>query len=144
MDCEFADCNLSNLKLWNSSLKSVYFKNCKLLGIDFSKCEDFLFSVTFMDSNLDFTSFNEKKMPKTKFENCSLKETSFVRTNLTNVIFENCNLNNTIFNETVLIGADFTNAFNYKLDPEYNTIKKAKFSNAGIVGLLDKYNIIIK
>ena len=49
MDCDFIDCNLSNLRLWNTSLKTVNFKNCKLLGIEFNKCEDFLFLVEFQD-----------------------------------------------------------------------------------------------
>ncbi|MBC7439435.1 MAG: pentapeptide repeat-containing protein [Flavobacterium sp.] len=143
MDCDFIDCNLSNLKLWNTSLKTVNFKNCKLLGIEFNKCEDFLFSVEFQDCNLDFSSFTNKKMPKTKFENSSLKEANFVGTNLTNSIFENCNLENAIFNATILAGADFKTAFNYKIDPENNLMKKAKFSNIGIAGLLYKYDIKI-
>jgi uncharacterized protein YjbI with pentapeptide repeats len=114
-----------------------------LLGIEFSKCEDFLFSVEFQDCNLDFSSFANKKMPKSKFQNSSLKEANFVSTNLTNSTFENCNLDNAIFNETILNGADFTTAFNYKIDPEYNPMKKAKFSNVGIAGLLYKYDIKI-
>jgi uncharacterized protein YjbI with pentapeptide repeats len=68
-------------------------------------------------------------MPKTKLVDCSLKEVGFIGANLTNSSFENCNLDNTIFNETILNGSDFTTAFNYKIDPEYNPMKKAKFSN---------------
>ncbi len=143
MDCEFIDCNLSNLKIWNSSLKTVFFKNCKLLGIEFNKCEDFLFAVSFQDCVVDFSTFNNKKMPKTKFENCSLKEVGFVGTNLTLSKFDNCNLENAIFNETILAEVDFSTAYNFKIDPEFNTMKKAKFSNQGIIGLLDKYDIKI-
>jgi len=32
---------------------------------------------------------------------------------------------------------------NYSIDPEKNKIKKARFSTAGIAGLLDKYDIEI-
>jgi uncharacterized protein YjbI with pentapeptide repeats len=129
--------------LTGTSLKTVSFKNCKLLGILFHTCTDFLFAVTFQDCVLDYSSFTNKKMPKTKFISSSLKEVSFVGTNLTSAVFENCNLDNTVYNDTQLAGADFTSAFNFKIDPEFNPMKKAKFSTQGIVGLLDKYDLKI-
>lgn len=144
MDCEFIDCNLSMIQLGNTSLKTVRFRNCKLLGIQFTTCDDFLFDVHFQDCVLDYASFANKKMPKTHFISCSLKEVSFIGTQLINSVFENCNLDNAIFNETLLAGVDFTTAYNYKIDPEFNPMKKAKFSNQGIVGLLDKYDIKIE
>lgn len=144
MDCEFIDCNLSMTALAGTSLKSVTFKNCKLLGIQFHACLDFLFQVNFQDCVLDYASFANKKMPKTKFVSCSMKEVSFIGTNLTNSVFENCNLDNAIFNDTLLAAVDFTSAYNYKIDPEFNPMKKAKFSTQGIAGLLDKYDIKIE
>ena len=144
MDCEFIDCNLSMTQLTGTSLKTVHFKECKLLGIQFNMCTDFLFSVSFQDCVLDYSSFANKKMPKTIFNSCSMKEVSFIGTNLTNSAFENCNLDNAIFNDTHMAGADFKTAYNYKIDPEFNPMRKAKFSTQGIVGLLDKYDIKIE
>ncbi|MGG7034743.1 MAG: pentapeptide repeat-containing protein [Flavobacterium sp.] len=144
MDCEFIDCNLSLVQLSGTSLKTVSFKNCKLMGIQFHACTDFLFNVNFQDCVLDYSSFANKKMPKTKFNSCSMKEVSFIGSNLTQSVFENCNLDNSIFNETELARVDFTSAYNYKIDPEFNPMKKAKFSAQGIVGLLDKYDIKIQ
>lgn len=144
LDCEFIDCNLSMIKLGNTSLKSVNFKNCKLLGIQFHTCDDFLFSISFKDCVLDYSSFANKKIPKTKYNTCSMKEVTFIGTNLTNSIFENCNLDNAIFNDTQLAGVDFSTSYNFKIDPEFNPMKKAKFSTAGIIGLLDKYDIKIE
>ena len=43
----------------------------------------------------------------------------------------------------ILEKADFSTAYNYVIDPELNTIRKAKFSIAGITGLLHKYDIDI-
>ena len=143
-DCEFIDCNLAITKLSGTSLKGVQFKDCKVLGIQFEECNDFLFAVAFQDCVLDYSSFANKKMPKTKFNSCSMKEVSFIGTNLTNSIFENCNLDNAIFSDTQLAGVDFLSAFNYKIDPEFNPMKKAKFSMQGIIGLLDKYDIKIQ
>lgn len=143
MDCEFIDCNLSLAKMRNTSLKTVYFKNCKLLGILFHETSEFLFSVQFQDCILDYASFANKKMPKTKFINSSLKETSFIGANLTSSVFDNCNLDGTIFNDTILKATDFATSYNYKIDPEFNPMQKAKFSIQGIAGLLDKYDILI-
>ena len=143
-DCEFIACNLSMTQLVNSQLQTVFFQNCKLLGIQFQACSDFLFSVHFEECIIDYASFAHKKMPKTKFNSCSLKEVNFVGTNLTNASFENCNLDNAIFNETQLAGADFMTACNYKINPEFNPMKKAKFSTVGLLGLLDQYDIKIE
>jgi len=143
MDCEFIDCNLSMTNLTATSLKTVSFKNCKLLGIHFDKCTDFLFTAHFQDCVLDYSSFVNKKMPKTKFNSCSMKEANFVGSNLSNSVFNNCNLDNAVFNETQLKEVDFTTAYNFKIDPEFNPMKKAKFSTQGISGLLEKYDIKI-
>jgi hypothetical protein len=40
--------------------------------------------------------------------------------------------------------ADFRTSYNYSINPEVNRIKKAKFSTAGIAGLLCKYDIEIE
>jgi len=144
IDCEFIDCNLSMIQLMNTSLKNVDFKNCKLLGIHFHTCDDFLFQVNSEDCILDYASFANKKMLKTKFTNSSLKEVTFTGSNLSHAIFNNCNLAGAIFNNTQLMGADFTSAYHYKIDPEYNPMKKAKFSTQGILGLLEKYDIKIE
>ena len=144
MDCEFIDCNLSMIQLSGTSLKTIHFRDCKLLGIQFQECADFLFSVNFQDCVLDYSSFANKKMPKTSFNSCSIKEVSFIGTNLTNSVFENCDLENAIFNDTQLGGVNFMTARNFIIDPEFNPMRKAKFSTQGIVGLLDKYDIKIE
>ncbi|MGA9636964.1 pentapeptide repeat-containing protein [Flavobacterium sp.] len=143
MDCEFIDCNLSMTKLIGTGLKTVCFTNCKLMGIEFHACNDFLFQVSFIDSVLDYASFTNKKMPKTKFTNCSLKEVAFMNTDLSASVFENCNLAGAIFNETQLKEVNFTTAYNYSIDPEFNPMKKARFATQGIPGLLSKYDIKI-
>ena len=73
-----------------------------------------------------------------------MKEVSFIGTNLTQSVFDNCNLDSAIFNDTQLKEVDFLTAYNYKIDPEFNPMKKAQFSTQGIPGLLDKYDIKIQ
>lgn len=144
LDCEFIDCNLAMAKLPATSLKTVAFRECKLLGIRFDECDDFLFAVSFTDCTLDYSWFSRKKMPKTPFVNSSLKGVNFESTDLTASVLDNCNLEEAVFDETNLTGADFSTAYHFRIDPELNTIKKAKFSVSGIPGLLDKYDIRIE
>jgi fluoroquinolone resistance protein len=143
-ECVFIGCNLSMTKLANSSLRDVTFKQCKLLGINFSECEDFLFSVRFENCILDYASFMKKKMPKTKFIHTSLKQVVFSNANLSHSVFDHCDLADAIFNGVDLKEADFRTANNYVIDPELNSLKKAKFSLHGISGLLTKYGIRIE
>jgi uncharacterized protein YjbI with pentapeptide repeats len=68
----------------------------------------------------------------------------FTETDLTESLFENCDLARATFANTMLEKTDFCTAYNYSIDPDLNRIKKAKFSTAGIAGLLDKYDILIE
>lgn len=143
LDCTFDSCNLTMMKLNKSTLGNAVFNNCKILGVIFSDCENFLFAVGFKNCLLDYASFFGKKMPKTNFIQSSLKETNFTQTNLSGAVFDRSDLGDAIFSETDLTGANLTTAFNYSIDPEINIIKKASFSIDGLAGLLTKYNIKI-
>ena len=143
IDCVFEGCNLSLLKLGNTALQSITFKDCKILGVNFHECSDFLFSVSFDNCIIDFASFSGKKMPKTAFIKSSLKETSFVQAILTGSKFDQCDLLGTLFNRTDLSSVNFVTAYHYAIDPESNTLKKAVFSSQGLAGLLVKHQLKI-
>jgi fluoroquinolone resistance protein len=141
ISCVFEHCNLSMIHLNRTTLTDSVFKDCKILGVNFSQCQDFLFSVRFETCLLDYSSFQQKKMPKTKFIKSSLKETTFTQANLAGSIFDECNLLETVFRNTDLTGVNFSTALNYIIDPELNVMNKAIFSAHGLEGLLYKYNL---
>ena len=114
------------------------------MGVDFSKCDNFLFAASFENCQLDYCSFYQKKMKKATFADCSLKEVDFAEVDLSMAVFTNCDLTGASFMGTVLEKTDFRTAKNYAFDPEQNRVKKAKFSLAGVAGLLTKYNIDIE
>jgi len=143
-ECEFDGCDFSLVKIKNTSLNDVNFVSCKLLGVQFDDCNTFLLSFQFENCLLKLTVFNKLKLKKTQFKNCNLQEADFTETDLTSSLFDNCDLQRAIFHKTMLEKADFRTAFNYSIDPEQNRIKKARFSSMGIVGLLDKYGIVIE
>jgi len=143
LDCTFENCNLSMMKLPGSTLNNAVFKDCKVLGVNFSECLDFLFSVSFISCLIDYSSFAGKKMLKTSFIKSSLKEVSFSQTNLSGSVFEQADLNGAVFNRTNLSSASFVSAFGFAIDPELNIVKNASFSVHGLPGLLTKYAIKI-
>ena len=143
-DCEFTGCNLSMVTLHKTAFRDIIFKGSKLLGLHFETCDDFVISINFDNCILNFTSFYTVKIKKTTFKDCSIQEADFTEADLTKSIFKNCDLNKTKFDRTILEGVDFSSSYNYSIDPELNRIKKARFSIAGIQGLLDKYDIEIE
>jgi uncharacterized protein YjbI with pentapeptide repeats len=144
IDCYFEDCNLWLIKLSETSLQNIQFKDCKLSGADFSKSQDFLFEVSFDNCILDNAIFYKKKNKGAKFTDCSMVETDFTEADLTDVQFNNCNLNRAFFERTNLKNADFRTSFNFIIDPDTNNLKKARFSVHGLPGLLAKYDIRIE
>ncbi len=81
-ECEFVGCNISMTQVLETSFRDVVFRNCKLMGITFGNCSNFLFSVDFEKCVLNLSSFHRLKMRKTKMSECSLQETSFAETDL--------------------------------------------------------------
>ncbi len=142
--CTFNTCNISNAGMKNTSLSNIVFKDCKLLGVHFENCNKFLFIVDFENCNLNFSSFFQVNLKKRLFKNCNLQDVDFTETDLSSVYFNNCDLANANFDNTILEKANLTSAINYTIDPEKNRIKKAKFSQAGLIGLLGKYDIVIE
>lgn len=140
-ECTFIRCNLSMVKLNQTALQDIHFKSCKLLGIDFDVCENFLFAVAFDGCTLNHASFIKMKLKNSKFENSMLQEVDFTEADLGGVAFDNCDLTRATFERTILENADFRTANHYSIDPEHNKIKKAKFSAKGLIGLLEKYGI---
>jgi len=144
IDCIFDTCNLSLIKLTETSLQNVDFKDCKITGVNFGESSSFSIAVSFTKCVLDYTVWHKKKLKGTQFIDCSFEEADFSETDLTNAVFEKCNFNRAIFNRTILRGADLRTAYNFNIDPENNSINKAKFSSDALGGLLLKYNLVIE
>ncbi len=131
-------------KVTHAGMSTVAFLNCKVVGVDFSRCLPLLFAVSFEKCSLDYSIFIKNRLKKTKFKECSIREADFTEADLTGASFDNCDLSNTLFCRTNLSQADFRTSRNYSINPELNTVRKAKFSFSGIAGLLRQYDIIIE
>lgn len=143
-ECEFSECNFTMAKLNGTSFRDARFKDCKLLGLRFDHCNEFLLAVDFEKCILNLVSFYGLKIKKTRFKDCSLHDADLTGADLSSAIFDNCDLKGAAFENCVLEKADFRTAYNYAFDPELNRVKKAKFSHEGLAGLLGKYEIVIE
>lgn len=143
-DCTFTDCNLSLAKLANVALRTVAFNGCKLVGVRFEQANPFLLAVRFGRCNLHLASFHGLKLKGTLFRDCLLRETDFTGADLTGAVFAACDLQGALFERTVLEKADFRTAFHYAIDPDVNSLRKARFSALGLAGLLGKYELEIE
>ena len=144
VDCVFKGCNFSLAVMINTGLKHCSFEACKLVGIDFSKCSNFLFEVSFDNCPLDYSSFYQKKLKNVIFKDCPIKDADFTEADLTMARFQQCDLANTTFFMSNLEKTDFVTARNYHFEPAQNKIKKTRLSREGALGLLSGFDLIIE
>lgn len=142
--CSFDSCDLSMAKLTRTALRNIRFRDCKMLGLRYDHCNEFLFEVYHENCMLNHSSFYRRKMKKATFKHCKLLEVDFTEADLTGAVFDSCDLSGAIFDQTILEKANLVTAFGYQMNPENNRIKKARFSSSGLAGLLGKYDIIIE
>lgn len=143
-DCHFINCNLSNLKTTGSLIQNCLFRDCKLLGVNFSDSKEFGFEVHFESCNLDYTSFDRKKLHKSSFKNCKIHSGNFTEADLSKCRFSNCDLYDTLFSGTNLSTVDLSSCVNMIIDPELNNITKATFSLHSLPGLLQRHAIKVE
>ena len=114
------------------------------MGVDFGACLPFLFAVTFERCSLDYSHFIKCRLKKTEFKECTIREADFTEADLADASFLDCDLSNTVFGRTNLTHADFRTARNYTIDPDENTVRRARFSLSGVAGLLRKHELILE
>lgn len=142
-ECIFRSCNLSMTKMKNTSLNDAQFFDCKMLGINYEHCGEYLFTVKYENCVLDFSSFYKRGLKKTSFKRCSLREVEFIEADCSGAVFDGCDLGDAKFENTNLEKADLRTAFGYTINPELNRLKKAQFALTGLPGLLTSYDILV-
>ncbi|GGW65163.1 uncharacterized protein YjbI with pentapeptide repeats [Winogradskyella epiphytica] len=144
LTCEFIDCNFSNANITQTTFNNVNFKGCKLLGVKFHRCNEFLLSFSCSDCLINFSSFYKVKLNQTKFYKCILHQVDFTDAQAKHAIFDDCDLSQSIFYNTNLEHADLSSAYNFSIDPSLNQIKNAYFSKSNLIGLLNAFKIRVK
>ena len=87
-------------------------------------------------------SFIGMKLKSCNFIDCNLEEADFTECNLAEANFDRAVLNRTVFFLTNLEQADFSTAIGNEIDPRHNSLRKARFSLAEVIGLLRPFSIV--
>ena len=141
ISCRFEGCNFTGATLYETIFRDAVFNGCKLLGLQFSRCNEYGFSAEFNGCNLDLADFSRRTMKKTRFHGCRLHSADFTDTDLKESNFINSDLGSARFERTNLEKVDFTGAFNLILDPALNKMKGAKIPLTELPGLLYMHKI---
>lgn len=136
-DCRFKRCNLHLVRLDGCRLQEVTFEGSKVVGAELYRCAGRFFSPRFEGCMLMGCNFSEAKMKNGFFRGCKIHDCSFSSSQLVGADFREADLAGTTFHHTDLSKADFRGAMNYSIDPQANTVKKARFSVPEVLSLLD-------
>ena len=142
LDCTFESCDLGLVKVPNTRLRGVKFKNCKLIGVNWSPLSAAV-SVSFEKCQLNYSNFAGLDLRLTEFIGCSAREADFSDCDLSEAVFTGTDLLGARFAGTNLGKSDFRGATNYQIDPTANKVRKAKFSLPEAVSLLRGLDIVI-
>lgn len=147
IDCDFESCDLSLSKFPCCKFSEVSFKHSKLAGINWTELSWPLVKLTsplyFYESNLSHSSFFGLTLADLIIEGCKAHDVDFREADLNHASFVGSDLHNSLFMHTNLKHADFTNAINYNIDIQCNTITKASFSFPDVIALLNHLGIKI-
>jgi fluoroquinolone resistance protein len=144
-DCRFIKCNLSVVKIKNSSFFDVVFEDCKMIGIDWTKANWSRLALSapikFYKCIINDSSFFRLNLKEIVIEECKAHDVDFREGNFSGANFTYTDLLSSLFSQTNLTGADFTESINYDIDVHINKIRKAKFSRYEAVRLLGSLGI---
>lgn len=144
VECTFTDCNLSNAHIAKTGFQDVSFTNCKLLGMRFDTSHDFGFSIVCSHCQLNHSAFYRVKLNHSSFTHCQLENVDFTEADLTGTTLRDCQLQDATFGQSILIKADLRGSTGYSIDPDQNRLRGARFSLPEVIGLLDKYEILVE
>jgi uncharacterized protein YjbI with pentapeptide repeats len=124
-DCELESCDLTRASVAQVLLREVTFRDCKLMGIDWSTLGSYP-AMRFEDCNLRYASFVRLGLNKIGFVRCAMVESTFLDTQLVQASFEGSDLTGARFERCTLRGASFASSQGLSLDPRSNDVKGAK------------------
>jgi uncharacterized protein YjbI with pentapeptide repeats len=145
ISCVFEGCDFVLVKLEHTTLNSVRFDKCRLLGINFSGCNKFGFLPDFKGCLLDSTVFCENSLKKGSFSSCDIRNCDFMECDMRETAFDHSVFEQTNFQKCNLEKADFRSAVAYQIDPLNNKLAKARFtlpeaqSFLGFLGITIEY-----
>jgi Uncharacterized low-complexity proteins len=128
VSCTFKQSELSLVKLENTTLNTVRFEACKLIGLNFTGCNKFGFLPDFDGCLIDSSVFCSNSLKKGRFIDCTIRDCDFMECDMREADFARSSLDSSTFQKCNLEKADFRSSVNYSIDPLNNRISKARFT----------------
>jgi uncharacterized protein YjbI with pentapeptide repeats len=143
LDSTFESCDFSLLKAPHARFRDVKFKDCKMIGVDWTTIGGAL-DLVFEHCLLDYCIFAGLDLRRIKLLGCSAREADFSGSNMREAVCVRTDFRAARFSNTDLGKADFRGATNYRIDPAANRVRKARFSLPEAVSLLQGLDISIE
>ena len=140
-DCTFVACDLSNMRTLSLGLQHVTFRGCKLVGFDFSSCNALGFQVHMEDCIVDAANVEATDFRNVTWKGGRAHGADFTGANLEGVVLDGVDLEGALFGQTKLAGADFRTATGWRIRPEENRVKGAKFRRDDLLGLVEGWDL---
>ncbi len=149
-DCTFQHCDLSLMTLKECAFKNTLFEHSQLVGVNWVDTNlaqmkhVFTKPVDFVDCVLNHSTFMGLNLKNVRLTQCIAKNVSFEEADLSRA---NCALTDfaeSRFFHTNLTETDFTEAKNYSIAANANTLQKTIFSLPEAMSLLYSLDIVLK
>ena len=127
VECLFENCDLSRMAPQELGLREVTFKDCKLMGVDWSDLAA-LPDMAFEGCDLRYASFVKLKLKLTKFLRCTARESNFIEVDLTEADFTGTDLADSTIRGCTLSKTNFSRAIGVLFDPQHNRVKGARIA----------------
>ncbi|MCU7495897.1 MAG: pentapeptide repeat-containing protein [Ignavibacteria bacterium] len=141
-NCTFHKCNLGLIKITGSRFIDCKFTDCKLIGVNWQEAEAPV-EIVMEKCKLDYSIFYGLDLRRIEITESFAKEVNFENADLSKGKFNGTDFYLSKFKNTNLSFTDFREATNYDINPEFNRIKKAKFSMPEAMTLLQCFDIQI-
>jgi uncharacterized protein YjbI with pentapeptide repeats len=147
LNCKFNSCDLSLGKLPDSIFIDTSFHESKIIGVNWAQADwptaDLGNPLIFSKSALNHSTFIGLDLHGIQVLDCQAVNVDFRESNLSQADFSGSDLSDSLFNHTDLSKANLSQARNYRIDPEKNDLKKARFSMPEAISLLYSMDIVL-
>lgn len=141
-NCTFSNCNLSLIKITACRFIDCRFTACKMIGINWQEAEAPV-EIMMEGCKLDYSIFYGLDLRRIEIRDSFATEVNFENADLSKGKFNGTDFSLSKFKNSNLSFSDFREATNYDINPEFNRIKKAKFSMPEAMTLLQCFDIEI-
>jgi len=135
-ECRWRSCELSNCKVVDAKFRGVRFEDCRLRGVLFGDVYQLGLDLSFVDSNLSYSTFFGLHLSDFVATGCTMHEVDFGECVLKSADFSGSDLTGALFHHTKLEKVDFVSARNVLLDVRAAKMKAIKLSLDGAIAAL--------